>query len=65
MFFTESGNLIEKKKLCLKVEGYIILAKIYRDRKLVKCHETFLDSELSMAKKILQSKAKQQKGEPL
>ena len=34
-FFTESGDLIEEENLCLKEEGYVVLATIYRDKKLI------------------------------
>ena len=52
-FFIESGHLIQREDITKNLDGYVVLAAINHDTKIVNDHEPFSEEEVSMAKKIL------------
>lgn len=51
-FFSESGLLIENENLSSNEGGYVVLAAIYKDQKLVNQKNSFDDNELLLSKRF-------------
>ena len=52
-FFSETGVLIDGNNLWSNNEGYIVLATVQSDSRMLQRHDSFSESELSLAKKYL------------
>ena len=62
-FFSETGILIDENKLSSNNEGYIVLATIQSDSKLLQRHDSFSSQELALAKKYLYNQSSKSKKE--
>ena len=62
-FFTESGYLIQQEDITKNLDGYVVLAAINHDTKIVNDHEPFSEEEVSMAKKFFYNQSSKSKKE--
>ena len=52
-FFTETGVLLDENNLAKNNEGYIVLATIQHDSRLLQQHTPFSSKEINLANKFL------------
>ena len=52
-FFSETGVLLDENNLALNNEGYVVLATIQQDSRLLQPHSPFSTEELLIANKFL------------
>ena len=62
-FFTETGHLIPQEDISKNLDGYVVLAAINHDTKLVDDHDPFSEEEVLMAKNFFYNQSSKSKKE--
>ena len=62
-FFSETGVLIDENNLWSNNEGYIVLATVQTDSRMIQQHDFFSEKELAIAHKYLYNQCAKSKKE--